>query len=227
MKRTTPQTGAHLRVVIPLVVGSAVAVALAVPLALTHYVAPAAPPNQSDVPSSQSDYPALADIRTVSSFPSTLADQVEWADVIVDATVVQVLPDRVNTYVPEPGSAEEQINQKIGNTAPIIITLGAVQFTTNDVLKGTVSSPFTMTISDLAKGCVPDWQPGDRMLLFLTADTDGTFYSVSLQDAYWYVAKDQKIYPAVVTDKLKEYSGKGLGPFKSEINQIKNALKKK
>ena len=207
------------------IAGSLGAVVLAIALSLSTQ-AQSVPQTYSGPPSSQSDYPVLPDPPSAQSIQSTLADQVTWADIIVDATVIQQMPDVAKTIVLSP-STQSKLDQITGGTDSTSYTFGAIEFSVNETLAGDIGSPFVMLISPSAEGCVPTFAPGDRMVLFLYQSPDGSYFSVALQDAYWYVAKDQKIYPAVVTDKLKEYSGKGLGPFKSQINQIKNALKKK
>jgi len=216
-----PETAPHRRTAIVAILGGVVAAALlAAPLV---HVAQSAP-----VPaSSQDDYPVLPAPALAMTIPTSLTDQIATATLVVDATVKQVLPDVTKTVDVKPGSAEDMANQKAGHTGSDTVTFGAVAFTVNDVLLGSIGSSLVMEISPYAMGCVPDFRPGDRMVLFLYQPSDGSYRSVSMQDSYWYVAKDQKVYPAVVTDKLKEYSGKGLGPFKSQINQIKDALKKK
>jgi len=175
-------------------------------------------------PSSQSDYPVLPDPAWATTVPMSLEDQVKTATLIVDATVAQVLPNETRPLPVEPGSAEDRIDAKIGNTQPTA-TFGRITVTVNEVLKGQADHSIVMEISPFALDCSPDFAPGDRMVLFLFQDDAGRYFSVSLQDAYWYVARDARVYPAVLTDQVKAYSGNGLGPFKSAINAIKHAAR--
>ena len=126
-----------------------------------------------------------------------------------------------------PGSPEEAINDKSGtgddsSTFP----LGAIRLKVNDVLLGSVGDEVIMYISPFAIDAAPDFKPGDRLMFFLFKNVSGKYFSASFQDAYYYVSKDSRVYPAVVTDQLKQYSGKGLGPFKSSVNAIKRELRK-
>ncbi|MDR0285364.1 MAG: hypothetical protein LBI33_10830 [Propionibacteriaceae bacterium] len=158
------------------------------------------------------------------TLPTTLTDQVRLSSLIVDATVKRVLPAEPRVINIVPGSAEAQINAKTGGSETTA-AFGEIEFTVNEVLKGDAGESLVMDISPLADGCAPEFTPGDRFVLFLFQNDEGHLFSVALQDAYWYVAKDARVYPAVVTDQLKTYSGKGLGPFKSAINAIKRELK--
>jgi len=175
-------------------------------------------------PSSQSDYPVLPEITTVLEIPTSLADQVNTASLIIEATVLQRLPDEEAPLNIDPDSPEATIAAKQGidgNSA----TFGAVSFKVNKVLKGTAADAITMKISPFALGSVPDFQPGDRMILFLAPNINGDYFSVALQEAYWYVAADSKVYPAVATDQLKQYSGESLSKFKSAITSIEHSSK--
>ena len=175
-------------------------------------------------PSSQSDYPVLPKIVNVIEVPTSLADQVNTASLIIDATVLQRLPDEEAPLSIDPDSPEATIAAKQG-TDGYSATFGAVSFKVNKVLKGTAADTVTMKISPFALGSVPDFQPGDRMILFLAPNINGDYFSVALQEAYWHVAADSKVYPAVATDQLKQYSGEGLGAFKSAINSIEHSPK--
>ena len=123
------------------------------------------------------------------------------------------------------GQAEKAIAKKTGQ-GDQVLTFGAIRFKVNEILLGSCDNELTLSISPFAIDSSPNFRPGDRMILFLFQDLSGNYFSVSMQDSYYYVAKDSKVYPAVVSDQLKQYSGQGLGPFKSSINALKKELKK-
>ena len=52
---------------------------------------------------------------------------------------------------------------------------------------------------------------------------EGDYVMTSSQSGYYYLAADNKVYPARVTEALKETSGMSLGEFK---RQVKNAKMK-
>ena len=171
-------------------------------------------------PSNQSDYPVLPDIGWVDSIPTPLSDQVAEATLIVDATVTQVKSNKTEILHLDPNSPEGIIAEMSGQGLEQSLTFGFVDFEVSKVLKGTARTNLTMKISPVALGAVPDFQPGDRFILLLRENPDGDLFSVRLQEAYWYVAKDSKVYPSVLTDELKQYSGTDLSSFKSDIETM-------
>ena len=150
--------------------------------------------------SAQSDYPILCAPFNVLSLAQTLEEQVAAASVIVEATVVDWLPYETRTIS---GSG---------------VVFGFVRFEATSTLKGHISREFTITIASAVVHCTPNFAPGDKFMLFLVQDDTGEWYSVGLQDAYWYIAADNKVYPAVLTDELMRYSGTSLSGFKQAIS---------
>jgi len=170
--------------------------------------------------SSQADYPVLPEPDFITTVPLSLSEQVTGASLIVDATVARVLPDETVPLNVDPNSPEGQINAKIG-ADPTTITYGVISFRVGQVLKGTAAQTVTMKISPLARDCSPDFQPGDRLVLMLAKSANGDYFSVAIQDAYWYVASDLRVYPAVVTDQLRQYSGTTLASFEASVKNVR------
>jgi len=166
--------------------------------------------------SAQSDYPVLPEPDFVTTVPTTLAQQATDATLIIDATVAKVLPNETVKVNLDPNSPEGKINQKTG-TGATTVTYGVISLKVGDVLKGSADQSITMRISPLALDCAPQFKAGDRLMLFLAKNLNGDYFSVSLQDAYWYIASDSRVYPAVVTDQLRQYSGITLKAFEADV----------
>lgn len=172
----------------------------------------------SAVSSCQSDYPKLPD-STLLSVSSSLEDQIKTSALVVDATVKEVLPDETRTYTPESGTgvailySENDMSGSEYTVKPVILQI-------NDTLKGkSADKEIKMYLTPAELSCSPDFKSGDRLMFMLTKYQEG-FTSTTIQDAYYYIAADEKVYPAELTDKLKEYSGMGLQKFKQKIKSL-------
>ena len=81
------------------------------------------------------------------------------------------------------------------------------------------SKQILMYIKNIQIDCSPDFQPGDRLIFMLSEYKDG-YASPLTQSGFYYVAADDKIYPAKLTEPLRSYSGQSLSSFKSEIHSL-------
>ncbi|MCI9274060.1 MAG: hypothetical protein HFE39_08945 [Clostridiales bacterium] len=175
-------------------------------------------PNLTTHSSSQSDYPALPHPTLVATYETTLEEQLDSADFVIDATVMEVKPEVQTTYTPEKGSAEEKLQEKgvdyTSRKLPIALAV-------NEVCQGEYSSDtITIYISAFAIDCIPDFQPGDRAL-FLLKKFGEEYGTVTLQESFFYIADDQKVYPANYTESLKETSGMRLSQWKDYAASLK------
>ncbi len=170
--------------------------------------------------SSQSDYPTLPLPKFADTIDLSLSDQVINSNLIVDATVANVLPEETRKYNPQAGTAEAKIYEKQGINESEY-TLRPIEITINETLKGTNNSKtITMYIMPFGLDCSPNFKKGDHMIFMLRKNGDGGYNSVSLQDSYYYIAADNKVYPALVTDLTKTQSGKNLNDFKNDIKSL-------
>ncbi len=167
--------------------------------------------------SNQSDYPILPPCSAGISVLSTLSDQVKESDLVVDATVVSILPDETHTYSPESGSTEAAINDKAGGADTFYV--GSVIFSINEVIIGSAKAQITMCISPIALDCSPKFKKGDRMILMLVEAEDGSYYPTTLQQSYYYISEDKRVYPALLTKENKKDSGRKLGGFVKKIRE--------
>lgn len=175
--------------------------------------------------SSQSDYPTLPPVQ-FEEREASVDSLVGYSTLIVDATVQNVLPDERRTEIPESGSFEENVDKKLGKSSDEY-TVRPIELKINETLKGNApSDTITMYIPPLNLDCAPKFKAGDRLIFMLHEYPGGGYAAISAQQAYFYVAQDDKVYPAVVNDKLKSESGKSLSTFKKEIHQFAEADKK-
>ena len=57
------------------------------------------------------------------------------------------------------------------------------------------------------------------MIFFLNPGLDGPYYLCFTKGGLYYVAFDEKVYPAMLSDTLKDYSGKRLRDFKRDVQE--------
>lgn len=176
-------------------------------------------------PSSQSDYPVLPEYDLFSSEPVTDLERLStYSDLVVVATVDEVYPPQTVTYTPPKDSNEAVILEKQG-IQNISSDKTRVDVKVNQVLRGRESrkviSVWRHTEYEYLQ---PDLKKGDKMILFLSSfDLVDGYVMYSSQSGYYYLAADNKVYPARVTEALKETSGMSLGQFKQ---RVKNARMK-
>ena len=177
------------------------ALALAVGVGATWALWPAPQQAPAVKPSSQNDYPELPIPGLIHLRPTSLVDQVDLSTLIVDATVAEVKP------------IENRVSITPYQVQPIYLTV-------NEKLMGTDDSKqILMYITNIQFGCVPDFQPGDRFILLLCEYEDG-YQTMAIHEGFFYVAADDKVYPASVTEKMRSHSGQSLNGFKSEIHSL-------
>lgn len=134
--------------------------------------------------------------------------------------ICESLPEETRKDTPESGSFEAKVDAKLGKSGSEY-SVRPVMLNIRETLKGKASSnQITMYITPAALDCAPNFKKGDRLIFMLSEYPGGGYASVSLQQAYFYVSSDSKIYPAVVTDKLKGESGKSLRDFETEIKSL-------
>ncbi|HIS68149.1 MAG TPA: hypothetical protein IAA58_02100 [Candidatus Gallacutalibacter stercoravium] len=195
------------------------ALALAVGVGATWALWPAPQQAPAVKPSSQDDYPDLPDPALAEIRPTSLAEQVGFSTLIVDATVAEVKPVETRVFVPEGGTGEKAIYDKQG-IGSSTYQVQPIYLTVNEKLMGTDDSKqILMYIKNIQIDCSPDFQPGDRLIFMLSEYKDG-YASPLTQSGFYYVAADDKIYPAKLTEPLRSYSGQSLSSFKSEIHSL-------
>ena len=166
--------------------------------------------------SSQSDYPVLEDSPFAISRDLEFPRYVTSSDLIVDATVRQVLPEMSEVYVPEEGSPEQKIQEQQG-LGDYVFEHRPIELEIHDVWTGSVDSPtLTLRITAEEYQSVPDFQPGDRLIFFLSY-VQGIYYLSDPRGGLYYVAFDDKVYPTFLFETIKEYSGKKVGDFKRDV----------
>jgi len=172
--------------------------------------------------SHQSDYPTLPPPALISEVPLGLSDLVRESSLIVDATVSRVLQDEELEFVPKKGSTDEKLSKKAGMTKDKF-TVRPIELRINETLKGHAEEEgkkIMMYITPVALEISPKFKEGDRLVFMLNPYSRGGYTAVALQDGYYYIAEDERIYPANLTQQLKKESGKTLKDFKKEIKSL-------
>jgi len=174
--------------------------------------------------SCQADYPSLPSPMLAETVPFSLNEQILNSKLVVDASVIAVMKDEERSYIPEAGSAEAMIDAKFGNGVHTF-TVRPVILKVNEILKGSSDSEITIYISPIALDCSPNFKLEDRLIFMLSQDDQGKYFPTTAQDGFYYISKDNKIYPAMVTNFLEKYSGISLNDFKNTISIEKGADK--
>lgn len=177
---------------------------------------------KGEKPSSQEDYPTLPVPALLEVAPMSLEQQVKSADLIVDATVQEVLPEESRQYRPEEASPEQAIAEKNGSGANEY-QVRPIKLHVNERVKGSCEQEITLYIPPIALDCAPELQPGDRLFFLLHPYVGGGYTSVSVQAGYYYIAHDNKVYPALPTEELKELSGIQKDELKRKMQAVSDS----
>jgi hypothetical protein len=168
--------------------------------------------------SSQSDYPVLS-AGLLDAIPTSLKEQVKASKLIADATVQKVL-DENRVYTPQKGAAEKKLYKKL-DSASSVYPVRIIKLRVGEAFKGRAAqSMITMTLTPAELDAAPSFKPGDRLVFMLSRYVDGSYTPATPQDGFYYVAADDRIYPAVLSGLLKSQSGRLLGDFKREIQTL-------
>lgn len=175
---------------------------------------------EDEKPSKRSDFPVLQPSSAYSvtkEFP--FEKQLELSEIVVDATVNKVYPKEKREYVPEPGSVEARVYEEMGVKNAYYSVL-KVEMRANEYVKGNAGETFIMSIVAFNLDSAPDFKPGDRFLLTLDRYIDGTYCNVTPVSSYFFVAHDEKTYPAGDDAPTQRFSGKNLSAVKQDIKRM-------
>lgn len=169
--------------------------------------------------SSQSDYPPLTYPALVDYLPVDINELVTGASLIIDATVIQVMPYQKITYTPkDPG--ESEIYEKRGITSTQF-NVRPIELQLNEAIKGSVSGDkIQMYLTPSQIDGSPNFKSGDRMIFMLCPYVLGGYVPSTVQESYFYIAADQKVYPALFNNETKRFSGENLNDFINEIKRL-------
>lgn len=168
--------------------------------------------------SSQSDYPTLSVPAQVECVTLGLNELVAGSSLIVDATVVEVLPDEKKEYNPDSSVSQAYAKRGVFQTQ---YTVKPVVLHINQVIKGNLTDKeITMYLAPVQIDCAPKFKTGDRLVFMLNPYVIGGYSPSTCQQSYYYVSNDNKIYPALLSNESKNISGMSLNNFVSNINSI-------
>lgn len=167
-------------------------------------------------PSSQADYPVLPEPQVMASFILfDLKQMTDYSDLVIQGTVSSILPAKTETFLPTDNTVDGEMLRKAGSKG-YTITKYPAAITVDTVLKGEViDKEIILNQFDMTIDAVPVLKEGTKMLFFLNKINDG--YKQTTMDGYYYVAADDKVYPARLTDELKNTSGMDLNRFIEEV----------
>lgn len=179
--------------------------------------------NLSDNSSSKrSDFPVLEPSPLmVITYEPTIKEQLDYADLIVEATVLDVSPIEDMLYVPLPGTEEAKIFKEEGSPE-IRVTCKKVELQVDDYIKGNAGKKITMPIVSINLDSAPDFKVGDRFVLELIKYSGGGYTNASPVSSYFFIAHDNKVYPAGNDSETARFSGMDLSDFKKELRKIIN-----
>lgn len=171
---------------------------------------------RTDVPrSSQDDYPVLPEsTANATTLPLSFAYLSSQSDLIIKGTVMEQLNEVEKTMTFEPETdAEGNVIREIPSAA---FSFDQYRIQVDDVIRGDAGKEIVLQRNLMFTSASPELSDGSRMIFFL-AENDGVYYPLAEQEAYYYVAEDNRVYPAQFMDCTRAYSGMGLSEFKKEI----------
>lgn len=173
--------------------------------------------SNTKISSSQEDYPVLPQGPASSGIMDFNLGMMSYlSDSIVVAQVQELLPQRDSNRADNSSSLDFLFQNKLGGKQKPQEYPVKLKIQKN--IKGEAQRGETIT---LARTGSLDYQPqlrdGDRMILFLQRDQDGEYTILAPQHGYFYVAQDEKVYPALPASDLQETSGMKVNAFAREV----------
>ena len=177
---------------------------------------------RTDVPpSSQDDYPVLPELQgNITYFPMRFDILNKQSSLVVRGTVAEQLPSQTVTTEFEPVMDEEG---NITHQPPdLSMEVRYFRIKVTDVIRGSAPDEIIIVRNELSDGCTPAMNEGDDMIWFLyTFEGADHYTSVSWDEGSYYVAEDNRVYPARLEEATRAYSGMGLSEFKKEIRSYR------
>lgn len=170
-------------------------------------------------PSERSDFPVLEPSPLLMAREIPVEDQIKSADIVVDVTVLRVYPMEIRKFIPAKGSLEALALEKAGGKS-IRYAFVKVEMQANDYMKGNAGGTFEMTIAGFNVDSIPDFQVGNRFLLTLADNDEGGFTVVTPVSSYFFIADDDKVYPAGNDTPTSRFSGMDLSDVKRDFSLI-------
>lgn len=173
--------------------------------------------SNTNASSSQGDYPVLPQGPASSNIMDFNLGMMSFlSDSIVVAQVQELLPQQDSERADNSSPLDFLFQNQLGGKEKpqeFPVKLKIEKNIKGDAQRGQVIT--------LARTGSLEYQPklhdGDRMVLFLQRDKDGQYTVLAPQHAYFYVAQDEKVYPALLTSDLQETSGMKVNAFAREV----------
>ncbi|MCI9274214.1 MAG: hypothetical protein HFE39_09740 [Clostridiales bacterium] len=167
-------------------------------------------------PSRQSDFPPPRDSALLGlSIRSDLKEQVESADLVIQGTVTKVLePIEVDV----PAAVPEEYTDIMGGGASKVTYFG-FEITVLDAIKGNPGAEtIQLNVNENNIEAIPPLTEGMNMIFCLNKKQHyGDYGIISETDGFFYVAKDDKVYPADPSGYMERISGMDLSALKEEM----------
>lgn len=180
--------------------------------------------SQNDAKASKrSDFPVLEPSPFLMTREVSLEEQVEASDLIVEATVHKVYPIESREFIPPEGSPEALVLEENGATSYLYNVL-RVEMKADDYVKGNAGELFEVSIVAFNLDSSPDFKVGDRYLLTLHEYIDGGYANVTPVSSYFFIADDDKVYPAGNDAPTLKYSGMGLSAAKQDMQFVSETV---
>mgnify|MGYP000009497118 FL=1 len=177
---------------------------------------------RTDVPpSSQDDYPVLDEPNVNATiFPMRFDVLNKQSSLVVRGTVAEQLPSQTVTTEFEPVTDEEG---NITHQPPdLSMEVRYFRIKVTDVIRGSAPDEIIVGRNEIYDESAPAMNEGDDMIWFLYTFEDAGYYALtSFQNSYYYVAGDNRVYPARLEEATRAYSGMGLSEFKKEIRSYR------
>ncbi len=169
--------------------------------------------NQS---SKRSDFPILHPSPAYILKDSSFEELIDISEVLVECEVARVHSIETREFIPEPGTQEAMAYEKMGITSSFYKIL-KIDMIKKECVKGNIDEFFTLSVVALNLDSAPDFKIGDRFIMALKEYIDGSYTNVTSVSSYFFIANDDKVYPAGEDPWAQRFSGMNLSEFKQEI----------
>ena len=168
--------------------------------------------------SAQSDYPVLSTPAQADFITVDLKSLTTEADLVFVGTVKKVSGAEEHQYTPKKGTADYEIWHKSGISV-VHYQTKTITLEINEIYKGKeIHKEIKMVIGPAMIDCSPDFKTGQKMIFFLTHNSvDNNYDELGINQCFYYIASDSRVYPAAVFKENKDTSGMALRDFKAKV----------
>ncbi len=167
-------------------------------------------------PSRQSDFPPPRESDLIGfSVRSDVRDQVETADLIIQGTVIKVFDPEEEEI---PATVPDEYIDVMGG-GPSKVTFHRFEISVEETVKGELDTETVqLIVTHQNIRAIPPLTEGTKMVFCLDEWPERGGYGIlSVHDGFYYIARDNKVYPVDPSGYMERISGMELSALKEEM----------